>query len=83
MHPLTRPPQFPPRYVIWTLLDNFEWAEGFRPRFGLLHNCFETQTRTKRHVPYEMLQSVFRRAMAQHGIGTQDGVNGAEPISAH
>jgi hypothetical protein len=30
-----------------------------------------------------MLQSVFRRAMAQHGIGTQDGVNGAEPISAH
>lgn len=66
-------------YVIWTLLDNFEWAEGFRPRFGLLHNCFETQTRTKRHVPYAMLQSVFRRAMAQHGIGSAAGAVGLAP----
>jgi len=33
-------------YFIWTLIDNFEWREGFEPRFGLVHNNFETQERT-------------------------------------
>jgi beta-glucosidase len=33
-------------YFIWTFLDNFEWAEGFRPRFGLVHVDYHTQKRT-------------------------------------
>lgn len=32
-------------YFIWTLLDNFEWAEGYYPKFGLVHVDFETQKR--------------------------------------
>jgi beta-glucosidase len=32
-------------YFVWTLTDNFEWAEGFHPRFGLVHVDFETQKR--------------------------------------
>ena len=32
-------------YFVWTLLDNFEWAEGFHPRFGLVHVDFATQKR--------------------------------------
>ncbi len=32
-------------YFVWTLMDNFEWAEGFYPKFGLVHNNFQTQER--------------------------------------
>ena len=32
-------------YFVWTFLDNFEWAEGYRPRFGLVHVDFDTQKR--------------------------------------
>jgi beta-glucosidase len=32
-------------YFVWTLLDNFEWAEGYHPRFGLVYVDFETQQR--------------------------------------
>ena len=33
-------------YHHWTLLDNFEWQEGFRKRFGLVYVDFETGQRT-------------------------------------
>ena len=32
-------------YFAWTLLDNFEWAYGYRPRFGLAHVDYATQRR--------------------------------------
>lgn len=32
-------------YFVWTFIDNFEWAEGFYPRFGLVYVDFETQRR--------------------------------------
>ncbi|MGN6342207.1 MAG: GH1 family beta-glucosidase [Ginsengibacter sp.] len=32
-------------YFVWTFLDNFEWAEGYYPRFGLVYVDFETQKR--------------------------------------
>lgn len=32
-------------YLAWTLMDNFEWAEGFSARFGIVYNDFSTQER--------------------------------------
>jgi beta-glucosidase len=32
-------------YFVWSLLDNFEWAMGYEPRFGIVHVDFETQER--------------------------------------
>jgi beta-glucosidase len=33
-------------YFVWSLTDNFEWAEGFRPRFGLIYIDYQTMKRT-------------------------------------
>src|SRR5690606_28393210 len=33
-------------YFAWSLLDNYEWAEGYSKRFGLVHVDYETQQRT-------------------------------------
>ena len=32
-------------YFVWSYLDNFEWTEGYRPRFGLVYVDFENQKR--------------------------------------
>jgi beta-glucosidase len=32
-------------YFVWSFTDNFEWSEGYRPRFGLVYVDFKTQKR--------------------------------------
>ncbi len=33
-------------YFLWSLLDNYEWAEGYKMRFGIVHVDYDTQVRT-------------------------------------
>ncbi len=48
-------------YFAWSLLDNFEWAYGFRPRFGLVYVDYETQRRT-----LKLSGHTYRDLIARH-----------------
>ena len=39
-------------YMLWSILDNFEWAWGFDKRFGIVNVNFETQKRTPKNSFY-------------------------------
>ena len=50
-------------YLAWTLMDNFEWAEGYRPRFGLLYTDFETQARVPKRSWLRFQEIIDRRSL--------------------
>ena len=53
-------------YFYWTLMDNFEWAEGYKMKFGLYEVDFETQERTLRES-----SNLFAKMVKKPGIDSR------------
>jgi beta-glucosidase len=51
-------------YFVWSLLDNFEWAEGYARRFGLVYVDYETQ----RRIPKDSARW-YRGVIAANALG--------------
>lgn len=56
-------------YFHWSLLDNFEWSEGYKERLGLLYVDFDTQERVWKDSAYW-----YQRIIASHGAILGDPV---------
>ncbi|HET9896080.1 MAG TPA: GH1 family beta-glucosidase [Streptosporangiaceae bacterium] len=50
-------------YLVWSLLDNFEWADGYSRRFGLVFVDFGTQARIEK-----ASATWYRKFIAEHAI---------------
>jgi len=48
-------------YFQWSLLDNFEWAEGYKQRFGLIHVDYRTFQRTPKESFYWYQELIKRK----------------------
>ncbi len=53
-------------YFVWSLLDNFEWAEGYRKRFGIVYVDYATQRRIIKESGhwYAALLTAFREGQS-------------------
>jgi beta-glucosidase len=51
-------------YFLWSLIDNFEWVDGYGKRFGIYHVDFETQ---ERHPKRSALW--YREVIARNAVG--------------
>ncbi len=58
-------------YMVWSLMDNFEWASGYAKRFGIVHVDYATQQRTLKDSAHWYTAWLASR---RHGAPTANGV---------
>lgn len=59
-------------YFLWSLMDNYEWAEGYGMRFGIVHVDYDTQVRTVKKSGEWYKELVGRhRAIAAEGASLE------------
>ncbi len=51
-------------YFLWSLLDNYEWADGYSKRFGITYVDFKTQKRTPKMSSDFYKEVIARNALA-------------------
>ncbi|MCC5033818.1 beta-glucosidase [Streptomyces sp. WAC 00631] len=56
-------------YFLWSLLDNFEWAEGYAKRFGIVHVDFDSQLRTPKDSAFWYGGVALRNGLSDGGNG--------------
>ena len=72
-------------YHAWSLYDNFEWASGYRPRFGIVHVDFATQRRTLKRSGewYRAICHAARTRAAADGASSVQGEGNLEPLRGY
>lgn len=64
-------------YFVWSLTDNFEWAEGTRPRFGLVRVDYGTQARIVKDSGYW-----YRDLIRSQGRGQAENARSSRSLHA-
>jgi beta-glucosidase len=62
-------------YFAWSVMDNFEWSQGYQHRFGLIHVDYETQRRTLKDSAHW-----YREVIATNGASLGTGEEAGEPL---
>jgi beta-glucosidase len=56
-------------YIHWSLIDNFEWAEGFEAKFGLVkvdyHNSYKRTPRPSAKLYSEIIEKGISKQMLE------------------
>jgi len=53
-------------YLYWSIMDNFEWAQGYDPRFGLIYVDYRTQERILKDSAYDYAEIIRTNGESLH-----------------
>lgn len=58
-------------YMAWSLMDNFEWAQGYAKRFGMVHVDYDTLVRTWKDSAYWYSETLRTREIAPADVAAE------------